>query len=96
MQRAGATLRCDARASHCGGFSRCGAWALGSRTSVVVAWGLSSCGARAYLLRGTWDLPGARTRVLCIGSQILNHYATREVPSLLLDLDTYSIRKSRW
>ena len=26
--------------------------------SVVVARGLSSCGARAYLLRGMWDLPG--------------------------------------
>ena len=47
------------RASHCSGFSCCGAWALGARTSVVVACGLiicatqalerklSSCGARA-------------------------------------------------
>ena len=26
----GATLRCGARASHCGGFSCCGAWALGT------------------------------------------------------------------
>ena len=40
----GATLRCSARASHCGGFSCCGAWALGARVSVVVACGLSSCG----------------------------------------------------
>ena len=58
------------RASHCGGFSCCGAWALGVRASVVVAHGLSSCGlralecrlsscgARAYLFRGMWDLPG--------------------------------------
>ena len=37
----GATLRCGARASHCGGFS-CGARALGTRASVVVARGLSS------------------------------------------------------
>ena len=50
--------------------SCCGARALGTRTSVVVARGLSSCGlralecrlsscgVRAYLLRGMWDLPG--------------------------------------
>ena len=40
LWRAGATLRCGARASHCSGFSRCGAWALGTRVSVVVARGL--------------------------------------------------------
>ena len=62
-------LRCGARASHCGSFACCGAWALGTRASVVVARGfsscgsralesrLSSCGARAYLLRSMWDLP---------------------------------------
>ena len=33
-------------------------WSTGSRrASVVVARGLSSCGARAQLLRGMWDLP---------------------------------------
>ena len=37
LQRAGATLCCGARASHCGGFSCCGAWALGMRASVVAA-----------------------------------------------------------
>ena len=70
MQRAGATLCCSARASYCGGFSCCGARALGARASVVVARGLSSCGsralerrlsscgARAELLRGMWHLPG--------------------------------------
>ena len=49
LRRAGATLRCGARASHCGGFSCCGARALGARASVVVAHGLSSClaGSRA-------------------------------------------------
>ena len=40
-------LRCGARASHCGGFSCCGAQALGTRASVVVTRGLTSCGARA-------------------------------------------------
>ena len=70
MWQAGATLRCGARASHCGGFSCCGALALGARASVVVAHGLSSCGsralerrlsscgARALLLHGMWALPG--------------------------------------
>ena len=46
-------LRCCARAfssygawsSHCGGFSCCGAWALGVRASVVAAHELSSCGS---------------------------------------------------
>ena len=43
----GATLRCGARASHCSGFSCCGARALGVQASVVVALRLSSCGSRA-------------------------------------------------
>ena len=55
---AGATLLCGVRASHCGGFYCCGARALGTRSSVVVANGLSSCSAWAYLLCGMWDLPG--------------------------------------
>ena len=50
--------------------SRCGAWALGTWASVVVACGLSSCGLRALerrlsscgawasLLYSMWDLPG--------------------------------------
>ena len=58
MGRAGATLHCGARASHCGGFSGCGAWALGAWASVVVARRLRSCGAWAELLCGMWDLPG--------------------------------------
>ena len=53
-----ATLHCGAWASHCVGFSCCEAWALGAWASVVVVHGLSSCGARAYLLCGMWDLPG--------------------------------------
>ena len=51
LWRAGATLRCGVQASHCGGFSCCGAQALGVRASVVVAHGLSSCGSRALELR---------------------------------------------
>ena len=47
LRQAGATLRCSAQASHCGGFSCCQARALGTRASVVVAHGLSSCGSWA-------------------------------------------------
>ena len=47
LRRAVATLHCGVRASHCGGFSCCGAWALGARASVVAARGLSSCGSQA-------------------------------------------------
>ena len=47
LRRAGSTLRCGARASHCGGFSYCRAPALGARASVVVAGRLSSCGVWA-------------------------------------------------
>ena len=65
----GSTLNCGVRASHCGGFSCCGAQALGAQASVVVARGLSSCGlralehrlsncgSRAQLLHSLWDLP---------------------------------------
>lgn len=55
-------------ASHPGGFS-CGAYALGTRASVVVAGelsscshqglscSLSSCGTQACFLQGMWNLP---------------------------------------
>ena len=70
MRRAGATLHCSAQASHCGGFSLCGAQGLGAWASVVAVRGLSSCdsravehrlsscGAQASLLHGMCDLPG--------------------------------------
>ena len=68
LWRAGATLHCGAWASHCRGFSCCGARALGVRVVVsthnfsscgsrVLERRLSSCGTRAYLLCGMWDLP---------------------------------------
>ena len=50
-----ATLRCSARASHCSGFS-CGRARALERM-------LSSCGTRAYLPRGMWDLPGPGTEL---------------------------------
>ena len=70
LRRVGATLPCSARASYCGGFSCCGAQAVGAWASVVAARGLSSCGSRALerkvgscgtrasLFRDMWDLPG--------------------------------------
>ena len=60
LWRAGSTVCCCAPASHCGGFSCCGAWALGTRASVVVALErrLRSCGAWTLLLCGMWELPG--------------------------------------
>ena len=44
-QQAGAALCCGAWASYCGGFSCCGAQALGAWASVVVAHGLSCSAA---------------------------------------------------
>ena len=95
LWRVGATLHCGAWASHCGGLSCCRAQALGVRASVVAACGLQQLwlvGSRAQaqqLWRTGLVAPrhvGSsrtrdRTRVSCIGRQILNHCATREVPS---------------
>ena len=41
---------------------------------------LSSCGSRAQLCRGMWDLPRPGLEP-CIGRQILNYCATREAPT---------------
>ena len=47
LQQAGATPRCGARASHCGGLSCCEAQVLDAQASLVAARGLSSCSTRA-------------------------------------------------
>ena len=65
LWRAGVTLHCGARVSHCGGFSCCGAQALCMRASIVVARGLSSRGSRAQLLRDVWDLPRPGLKPVC-------------------------------
>ena len=92
LRGAGATLGRGARASHCSGFSCCGARALGAWASVVAARGLQQLwlvGSRAQaqqLWRTGSVAPQhvgssrtrARTRVPCIGRWILNHCATRE------------------
>ena len=55
-------LYCRARASHCRGFSCCGAWTTGHVGSVVELPGSRAqaqyC-AQAFLLRSTWNLPGS-------------------------------------
>ena len=72
----GATLHCSAQASHCGDFSCCGARALGTWGSVVVARRLSSCGSQAQQLWRTGlvalqhvgsSRTRAQTHVPCIG-----------------------------
>ena len=49
---------CGAQASHCRGFSRCGAQARAVQASSVVTRGLSSSGTQAQLLHGMWGLSG--------------------------------------
>ena len=90
VQRAEATLHCGAQASHCGGFSCCGAWALGARASVVVAHGLSSygswalehrlssCGTQALLLRSMWDIP--RPGIEPMSSELAGGFSTTAPP----------------
>ena len=65
---------CGAQASHCSSFSYCGAQAREHMSSVVVAHGLS-CPVVWRKSSQTRD----RTRVLCVGRQIFNHWTTREV-----------------
>ena len=72
LWQVGATLHHGARASHYRGLSRCGAQAPDVQaqqfwlTGPVAPWHVGSSQTRT------------RTRVPCIGRQILNHCATRE------------------
>ena len=63
-------------ASHWGGFSCCGAQALGHS-------GFSSGGARAYLQHVGSSWTRYQTRVPCTDRQIPNHCTPREAPSFL-------------
>ena len=69
---------CDERASHCGGFSHCRAWALEHT-------GFSSCTFWAYLHHDMRNLSGPGMEVMCLDWRwILNHWTTREVsPGIL-------------
>ena len=104
LWRVGTTLCCSALASRCGGLSCCGAWALGAQASVVVARRLSSCGlqalehklsscsARAQLLRGMWDLP--RPGLEPVSSALAGRFLTTAPPGkplvLCLEIGTDS------
>ena len=80
LQWVGAALHCGGQASHRGGFSCCGAQALGCWASVAVAHGLVA----PRHVGSSWIRD--RTCALCIGRQMLNHWTTREAlfHSLLL------------
>ena len=80
LRRAGTALRCGARASHCSGFSCCGAQVLKHR--------LSSCGAQAQLLRGMWDLtrPGLEPMSPALAGGFLTTAPQGKSPELLLIL----------
>ena len=83
LRRAGAALHCGAWASHCRGFSCCGAQALGRtcfRSYGLWAQWLQSVGSRVQVTQPVGSSKGRdRTHVSCVGRQILNHWTTREV-----------------
>ena len=84
---------CSEQASHCSGFSCCGAWALSAWALVAAAQELISGGSQALDRAGSavvahgLDAPRYvessrtkdRTCVPCTGRQILIHCTTREV-----------------
>ena len=74
LRQAGATLHRGAQASHYRGLSRCGAQAPEAQAQQL--WLTGPVAPRHVGSSQT----RARTRVPCIGRQILNHCATREAP----------------
>ena len=56
---------CDTRASHCGGFSCCGAQA-----AVVTAQAFSSCGAQVWLVRQRQDLLGPGIKSVSLALEV--------------------------
>ena len=78
------TLHCSARASHRGGSSCCGAWALEAWASVLPYVGSIAVAHRLVL----WHVGSSRTRdptcVSCIGRWILIHCTTSEVQEIIL------------
>ena len=88
---------CRVRASRCGGFS-CGAWTLGS--SGVSSYGsqarehrLSSWGAQAQLLRGTWDPPSPEIEP--VSPALSGGFFTTEPPGKPPSF-LFNIRVRRW
>ena len=72
LRRAGATLHCGARASHCRGLSCCGAQAPDAQAQQL--WLTGPVAPRHVGSSQT----RARTRVPCIGRRTLNRCTTRE------------------
>ena len=78
MHWAGATLCWGAWASHCSGFSCCGAWTLSAPASVVGAQGLiscglgslerrlSNCGTGALVALSMWIFPGPGIKLVSL------------------------------
>ena len=81
LRRAGATLHSGVRASRCRGLSCCGAQAPDAQAPDAQAQQLWLMGPVAPHNVGS-SQTRARTHVLCIGRQILNHCTTREAPPL--------------
>ena len=77
LWQAGATLHRGARASHYRSLSCCGAQAPDAQAQQL--WHTGPVAPRHVGSSQT----RARTRVPCIGRQILNHCATREAPRLM-------------
>ena len=75
LRQAGATLHRGARASHYRGLSCCGSQAPDAQAQQL--WLMGPVAPRHVGSSQT----GARTRVPCIGRQILNHCTTREAPT---------------
>ena len=91
MRRAGATLHRSARASHCRGLSCCGAQAPDAQAQQL--WLTGPAAPRHVGSSQT----RARTRVPCIGRQVLNHCATREAPKIgIFNLLIYLFIGLRW
>ena len=84
------------QASHCSGFSCCGAQALEHQASVVVALGLYAQTRKLWHMglvapqhmESSWTRD--RTCISCTGRLILNHWTTREV----LTINTWPCSKN--
>ena len=82
---------CGMWASHCNGFSCCGAGSLGHTASVAVVHGLSSCssqalehrlstcGTWAWLCCGIWDSSRIRDQT-CVCPTLAGGFSTTEPP----------------
>ena len=79
---------CSVWTAHWGGFSCCRAWAL-QHSSVVVVLGL---GAPQHV---RFSKTRDQTRVPCTGRRILNHWTTRDVPSINFSFQ-YDTNVERW